>query len=465
VCVVEQVFLRAPTWGNSANAWVRPNSWRPRMNDGPSRVLPSRPIVRSPFAALISQWLLTGLYSGLDDFATLVWARLVRPCIATSLWPPTTRRSCTCPFSIMEEEPEILVHISAPATRQKDELYRSLTDAYAHFEPCGVSPDGSPHIPREKSRIVSNVTTSKDSYGSFPSLMGSGNHSSSQSLQADAQGSNSLGEESQLPISRLDRLERIQVRWRQTKSRPSLISVPISSTGAPPSSSRARGAFIDDTQSAYQALESQILDNMSATSEDTSDDDPAVERTPLTESAGNSQKPPSTTASKAPLSSKACESLQAPTLVATPALEVYPPAPQVTIFSPGTIPSQITRFLATLKADNPNRYRPQKRVRTLDPDERGCWLADSCPWPYPVQAKFWTSLADHVGSGRLGWGVTLHREPAPTHELGIVRLYCWGEVAEHIWLALWICSDGYISGSGTQWVDAEERVVIETVET
>jgi hypothetical protein len=66
-----------------------------------------------------------------------------------------------------------------------------------------------------------------------------------------------------------------------------------------------------------------------------------------------------------------------------------------------------------------------------------------------------------VANGRLGWGVTLHREPAKGHELGLVRLYCWGEIVEHIWLALWLCSDGKISAFGSKWVDAGEKLVVE----
>jgi hypothetical protein len=245
----------------------------------------------------------------------------VTPCIATLLWPPNIRRSCTRPLPTMDEELEILVHISAPATRQNDDLYRSLADAYIRFEPGGASLDKPPHVEHGKSRIISNVTTSKDSYGSFPSHMDSGNHSSSQG-QADAQTTSSLDEESQLPTSRLDQLERIQARWKQTTSRPSLASVHC------PSTAREDNTFVDESQFAYQVMESQILDNVSMTSEDTSDDEAAVERIPLTESAGNSQKPQSAIESKTPFSSKTCEVLRAPTLQATPSLEVYPPPPQ-----------------------------------------------------------------------------------------------------------------------------------------
>jgi hypothetical protein len=394
----------------------------------------------------------------------------------------------------MNNEQEILVHISTPATRQNDDLYRSLADAYLRFEPREAKSDGS-RFANEESRIVPNVTTSNDSYGSFPSHMGSGNRSSSQN-PADAQAASPLGEESQLPTSRLERLERIQARWRQTASRPSLANVQRSSTIAP-SSALSDGAFIDDTQLAHQAMESQVLHHGSATLEDTSDDESAVVRLLLAESAGNPQIFRSPTKSKTPNSSKSMEVNQAPSRVASSdaiirtgadskpptlqvqspepspgwynfeslPLEIYPPAPPVTVLSPGTVPSQITGYLETLKKENPNRFRPRRNYRALEQDERGCWVFDTSRWPCAIQPKFWASLADHVGSGKLGWGITLHREPAQSSTIGLVRLYCWGEVVEHIWLALWMCSDGKISVSGSKWVDAEEMVVLEVTES
>ena len=377
-----------------------------------------------------------------------------------------------------DDEKEIWVHISASTTRQNDDLYRSVADAYLHFEPCGASHDGPPASSLEESRISPTVTTSKDSYGSFPSHMDSGDLSSSQ-VQADIQVASSINEESQLSISRLDRLERIQAKWRQSTSRPS-------SAKAPPSSAFSDHAVIDNTQLAYQVLESQILDEASATSEDTSDEGSAAVRVPLAEAAGNPQNIQINTKSTTPPSSKtrrensaissfarsepwleaSVPHLQAPeraTLLAmfgSLPLEVYPPAPPITVLCPASLPTQMTRYLGILKSENPERFRPWNRCRALDQDERGCWVVETSAWPHTIRSQFWTLLAEHVGRGRLGWGITLHREPARSYELGLVRLYCWGEVVEHIWLALWLCSDGKVSVSGSKWVDAEENVVI-----
>jgi hypothetical protein len=391
----------------------------------------------------------------------------------------------------MNDEQEILVHISTSVTRQKDDVYRSLADAYLEFEPCAVHSGSSPGPSSpslEMTLVVPDVTTSRDSYGSFPSHIESGDLSSSQK-QADTQISSSLHEESQLHTSRLGRLEQLHMRWKQTSSR----ACGQRSVGAPPSSTLEDGAFIDNTQLAYQAMQSQLFDALSATSEDTSEDESGPVETSLAEPTENPhmahviEEPtmvvsprnfeadltisrptiPETSTRHSILSKQnpfqeqpSASKAQRPNFQGLPS-EIFPPAPTITVQVPRRLPSQITKFLETLKIQNPNRYKPRRNRRSLDHDERGCWIVDNSTWPSAVQFEFWTSLADHVSSGRLGWGVTLHRDILRPHELGLVHLFCWGEIVEHIWLALWLCSGGRISGSGSSWMDAEESVVIE----
>jgi hypothetical protein len=147
------------------------------------------------------------------------------------------------------------------------------------------------------------------------------------------------------------------------------------------------------------------------------------------------------------------------------AFEAFPPPPKVSTACPGRLPSQVTRHLAAIKAQNPKRFRYSKKHRTPKADERGYWSIACSIWPIYLQHEFWTSLCEHVSSGRLGWGTTLHREAADAHTLGQVRLYCWAEVAEHMWLILWLCSKGQLvrsaSASASKWIDSDGAVVLE----
>ncbi|OWY50381.1 Phosphodiest-like protein [Alternaria alternata] len=180
---------------------------------------------------------------------------------------------------------ELLVHISAPVTRQNDQLYRSLANAYLDFEPARTHGDRSPQpgadvssqdadtsrtsdpaVLNPGSSFDSNVdasflSTGKDSYGSFPSGL-------SQIQDNDAP-----------PSSRLARLEEIHQNWKAQ----------VTTTPKSSAASRQRGAkdwydgeeeecedvdtaFIQDTQEARSALQSQMPDSFEMTDEDISAD-------------------------------------------------------------------------------------------------------------------------------------------------------------------------------------------------
>ncbi|KAF3001513.1 hypothetical protein E8E13_009176 [Curvularia kusanoi] len=185
----------------------------------------------------------------------------------------------------MADEVEVLVHISTPATRQNDILFRSLAEAYTEFEPAkayrdedrkgtrasqkaevqsaGVVPASSERaIAREDVNLT--PTASKESYGSFPSNVSS---------EWRRQSHDSLPEDSIRPISRLAKLDYSYRSWRNA-------ATPTSSSrrnqDLPETSSDgledADTGFIEDSQSALEALQSQLHDECSATSADTSED-------------------------------------------------------------------------------------------------------------------------------------------------------------------------------------------------
>lgn len=445
---------------------------------------------------------------------------------------------------------EVLVHISTPATRHNDDLFRSLADAYLDFEPHARHGDESlrdvvngesilplrsePNIahtdvPQARDTVDTSIfSTSNGSYGSFPSQVSSESRTDIHTgFVDDGSGPTS---------SRLARLDRIHMYWKEKTTPKSSF---IKDQSRPPShaSTDVDTAFIEDTQLGAQALQSQLPDSYSSTDEDTSESE-AEPDIPLSEvrtsqssqritqdtrldvpklatphaSASSHEMSPicntqqnvesqavqaqksfrtvSVAASTAviaelqvvPRSGRNIPSLRSAELAPSKKrkglddslksnvedfskvpFEAYPPAPKVTIERPGRLPSQITKHLAAIKAQNPKRFRHSKKHRTPKPDERGYWSVSCSTWPVSFQYEFWTSLCEHITSGRLGWGITLHREASSAQDLGSMRLYCWAEVAEHTWLILWLCSKGQIAGSGSKWCDAEGAVVFEVL--
>jgi hypothetical protein len=42
-----------------------------------------------------------------------------------------------------------------------------------------------------------------------------------------------------------------------------------------------------------------------------------------------------------------------------------------------------------------------------------------------------------------------------------ICVYCWGEVVEHVYLLLYVASDGRVRRMGLQWIDADGAVVVQ----
>jgi hypothetical protein len=425
---------------------------------------------------------------------------------------------------------EILVHVSTPATKQNERLYRSLADAYLDFEPQQTYRDGSrqdvdgqdpssvAHLEdvvalEEKFRgsvptESSILSTSKESYGSFPSYLSSGFHQERAENVITSPQPEQVDDGSVPTSSRLARLDRIHRHWKdQTTPKSSFVSGERPTNRIPSTPEDADTAFIEDTQLGAQALQSQLQDSYSTTSEDTSDDEDELEITLPNGSFGvdiQGKAEPKKPAVSALTGSKLSETTApprerhsspsglkvatqlSPTITPGPnkkqktvdtngqptkafdfsalSKDAYPPAPKISTEHFDKLPSQITQHLADLKSQNLSRFNSIKQhVRLPKPDDRGYWSITCSNWPIKTQHDFWTSLCDHVASGRLGWGTTLHRDTSSAHALGQVRLYCWAEVVEHTWLLLWFCSKGAVVGSGSEWVDADGKVVFEVV--
>lgn len=430
---------------------------------------------------------------------------------------------------------EILVHVSTPATRENDKLFRTLANAYTEFEPHQIHHGRfarekvkadrlvrrRPKISSTRARIsptgeaasLSAPIASKDSYGSFPSSFSASERR--------------LGQDELVrPISRLAQLDQSYLSWRKratpkSSSKYSQTELRTSSDGAD-----ADTGFIEDSQSALQALQSQLQDIYSTTSADTSEDENdggesslhVESRSPLAPDTNSShrdrlvEEPPLSSPSqghvrvtRAPESSRGPKDLttlipqksqnnqvrtnigasisQEPTNLCNQAtladggdrdaaqenldfshllIDAFPPPPTISVACPGALPSQITKHLAAVKTKNPTRFRPLNIQRELEDDERGFWRVECMQWSLIAQRDFWLSLCENVCSGRMGWGITLHREHDSKHRLGLVQLYCWGEIVEHMWLLLWLCSKGKISGMGLKWIDVSGVAVVET---
>ncbi|GAO15928.1 uncharacterized protein UV8b_02436 [Ustilaginoidea virens] len=136
-------------------------------------------------------------------------------------------------------------------------------------------------------------------------------------------------------------------------------------------------------------------------------------------------------------------------------LRITPPSPPASVadMDPASL---VSPKLDKLARDLSSRYRPVAR-RHIDPFERGFWLVDCTSWTDTVRHDTWLFLATYLHSGRAGWGVWCRRDDR--HHW--IRLYCWGHLAKHTYLLLYLASGRQIKAAGAKWLDSGGDVVLE----
>ncbi|MCJ1362146.1 hypothetical protein MMC16_001248 [Acarospora aff. strigata] len=177
---------------------------------------------------------------------------------------------------------------------------------------------------------------------------------------------------------------------------------------------------------------------------------------------------------------------------------IHPPPPQTTSLPFKTHITPTLALLAT-HVDLPKRYIPRTTTRPLRPLERGHWAVSCDTFAPALRIKIWKFLTDLVGGGRAGWGVwcewvTSHPEEESDDasaagvegdkaskprqgddrkreqraqgnqkrkEKEMIRFYCWGEVAPHIYIVLFLATSRMIKGTGARWVDGGGNVVVQ----
>ncbi|TLS29469.1 hypothetical protein PpBr36_00186 [Pyricularia pennisetigena] len=136
------------------------------------------------------------------------------------------------------------------------------------------------------------------------------------------------------------------------------------------------------------------------------------------------------------------------------ALEVFGPEPPVSIrhVTPDDL---LTPQLRKLQSDLGKAKRYSARLQLLqdqmpDPFERGWWILD-CSELGDRRLAAWEYLARYVHAGNAGWGVSLMRESAATHR---IKLFCYGHLAGHMYLLLYMASERRIYDLDCTWTSA-----------
>ncbi|KAF6837655.1 hypothetical protein CPLU01_03008 [Colletotrichum plurivorum] len=140
-------------------------------------------------------------------------------------------------------------------------------------------------------------------------------------------------------------------------------------------------------------------------------------------------------------------------------LEIHPPGPPVanTELAPDALLTPKLRELAR-QLNIGKRFHPIEQRRDLRPFERGHWLLDWTGWRPTLRERAWHFLTDYILEGFAGWGVWCKR----AEDWSWLRVYCWGHVVGHIYLALYLASERALKTDSARWLDGTGDVVVIT---
>ncbi|KAJ0161885.1 hypothetical protein CTA2_5446 [Colletotrichum tanaceti] len=139
--------------------------------------------------------------------------------------------------------------------------------------------------------------------------------------------------------------------------------------------------------------------------------------------------------------------------------EIHPLGPPVgtSDLSPDDLLTPKLRELAR-QLNIAKRYSPVEQKRALRPFERGHWQLEWSGWRPTLRERAWHFLTDYILEGFAGWGVWCKRAEDWTW----LRVYCWGHIAGHVYLALYLASERALKKEAARWLDGAGDVVVIT---
>jgi hypothetical protein len=139
-------------------------------------------------------------------------------------------------------------------------------------------------------------------------------------------------------------------------------------------------------------------------------------------------------------------------------LEVFSPKAPIGNSGPITFVSKTLGKFVALPALH-NRWKRASFSRPVKQFELGYWVIETSSWSLQLQLAFWKELTKHIETRNLGISTWCKRLPKP-NQLGTVKVFCWGEIVEHLYLFLLTISDTGVSSQEACWLDRENKVVV-----
>jgi hypothetical protein len=130
------------------------------------------------------------------------------------------------------------------------------------------------------------------------------------------------------------------------------------------------------------------------------------------------------------------------------------------------VKSYTDRFAGTTAQERLTKYWQTKADGTMRDYDYGHEDDALGQWTENEFLTFWGQFSTFIQKGRAGWAVRMVRDESPAdvskHVRSIrVRIFTWGEVIAHIYLAVWLCSSKMATRIPMKWIASDGLVVVE----
>ena len=126
------------------------------------------------------------------------------------------------------------------------------------------------------------------------------------------------------------------------------------------------------------------------------------------------------------------------------------------------------RFQGATSSERLRKYEEAKRNGSLyqtgkisETQAQGLWTEDEL-------VRFWKSFSVFIENGKAGWGTRLVGEDVSDDSDAVqvrIRIFAWGEVLGHLYLAIWVLSDKLAGRIPTDWIASDGSHVIKMAGT
>ena len=134
------------------------------------------------------------------------------------------------------------------------------------------------------------------------------------------------------------------------------------------------------------------------------------------------------------------------------------------------LPSMQEWFQGVTAAERLAKYDEAKRNGNLHQSGQNSEIRAQGLWTEEEFVQFWRDFSSFIENGRAGWGTRLVGEEVTDDEAEQgrkmrVRIFTWGEVLGHMYLAIWVLSDKLGAKVPMDWVGSDGAHIVKMAGT